>query len=415
MAKLHYEYEEGTKPDTVNQFMLQRVAVGALVLCIVNIGLFFASPLAKVNPDDLPAAHTWVWWATQEFLQQHRAPDVVMLGSSLLMHPVSRQDANYLGHDIDYVKHHRSNYMEDRLSEKGISGTICYNFALPGGMISDDYMVARTMFAAHKPAVIILGLSVRDFIDNGVHCAGATPAFKYLKRFTQIDDLVDVSMPQLWQRFDYLCGKFIYLWGKKLDLQVLLAEKCKSNLGPWYARMFPPSKLVQADPSRNQPSNLRAEVEAGMMIVQHDMPYSYEDNSQEYKKRYRSPNIAGLSVQKFFFEKLLQDTQRQGIKVVIFNMPLTPTNHRLMPKGSYENYLAMLHNQAQRYGCQLVDLDSTGDFKQDNYYDTAHMNASGGKRLVEAMVSTLTGNKELLAALQTGTGPKTVASQSHSY
>ena len=415
MHKLNLKFEEGIKPDVVNHFLLQRVALGAVVLCLVNVGLIFFSPLAKVDPDNLPAAHTWVWWATQEFLQQRKPPEVVMLGSSLLMHPVSRQDANYLGRDIDYVKHHRSNYMEEQLSKNGAPETVCYNFALPGGMISDDYMVARALFKTHKPSVIVLGLSVRDFIDNGVHCAGATPAFKYLKRFTPIDDLVDVSMPQLWQRFDYLCGKGIYLWGKKLDLQVMLAEEIKSLLAPVYARAFPPSRLAEADPSRNQPSNLRAEVEAGMMIVQHDMPYSYEDNSPEYKKRYRSPNLPGLAVQKFFFNKLLQDAQSQSIKVVIFNMPLTQTNHQLMPVGSYDNYLGILKTAAKQYGCQFVDLDETHQFVGDNYYDTAHMNASGGKRLVDAMAATLTGNDELLAALQQGAARKAVASQTRSY
>jgi hypothetical protein len=403
MANANYEFEEGVNPKKAVNFLRLNVMWGAVVLCLVNVGLLVWSPLAKVDPDNLPAAHTWVWWATQEFLHQPKAPDVVMLGSSLLMHPVSRQDANYLGQDIDYVKHHRSNYMEHLLADKGVKSSICYNFALPGGMVSDDYMVARAFFASHKPAVVVLGLSIRDFIDKGVHCAGATPAFKYLKRYTPIDDLVDVSMPQIWQRFDFVFGKGVYLWGKKLDLQVLLAEKTKSVLEPIYSRFCVPSQLAQADPARNQPSNLRAEVEEGMMIVKHDLPYTFEDNSAEYKKRYRSTNDKGFAVQQFFFNKLLQDCRAQGIKVVIFNMPLTNTNHTLMPAGSYEKYIATLQSAAKQYGCDFVDLDARGTFELPNYYDTSHMNATGGKRLIDQMVDHIAATPELLSALEHNT------------
>lgn len=395
-------------------FLQGPVMLGAVLLTLVNSLLLFMSPLSKVDPDSLPAAHTWVWWATEEFLSQTRAPDVVLLGSSLLMHPVSREDANFLGHDIDYVKHHRSNYLEHLLQQRGAPEVTCYNFALPGGMVSDDYMLTRALLVKRKPAVIVLGLSLRDFIDNGVHCAGATPAFKYLRRYTSIDDIADISMPQIWQKFDYVFGKAVYLWGKKLDLQVVLAEQTKQKLGPLYSKWFAPSALAAADPARNQPSNLRAEVEEGMMIVKHDQPYSYEDNSNEYKKRYRSPNERGCAVQSFFFDKLLQLANQTGIKVLIVNMPLTDVNHKLMPPGSYEHYLALLKDESARYNCTFVNLDDGHSFQRKDYYDTAHMNADGGKVLLHMLADDLTNTKPLFAALQQSSR-SAVASQGHAF
>jgi hypothetical protein len=402
MANVHYDFEEGYKPQALRQFFKLKVVLGMVVLLAVNAVLLLCSPLANVDPDNLPAAHTWVWWATQEFLAQQKPPDVVLLGSSLVMHPVSRQEANFLGKDIDYVKHHRSNYMENLLAKRGLPGAVCYNFALPGGMVSDDYMVARALLRQRKPAVMVLGLSIRDFIDNGVHCAGSTPAFKYLKRFTPIDDLVDISMPQIWQRFDYLCGKWLYLWGKKLDLQVLLAEQTKAIVGPFYAKYFAPSQLAKADPSRSLPSNLRAEVEEGMMIVQHDMPYSFEDNSAEYRKRYRSPNASGVSVQNYFFKRLLELAQKENIQVVLVNMPLTPANHKLMPPGSYEQYMDTLRRASAEFGYPLIDLDGGNAFALADYYDTSHMNASGGKKLVNLLVDALVEQPQMVAAIKRG-------------
>jgi hypothetical protein len=400
MAKLSYQFEEGTSAKGIKSFVRGPICLGIALLTAVNCLLLIFSPLAKVDPDSLPAAHTWVWWATQEFLAQNKAPDVVLLGSSLLMHPVSREDADFLCRDVDYVKHHRSNYLEYQLFRRGIDDTICYNFALPGGMVSDDYMVTRALLLKHKPAIIVLGLSLRDFIDNGVHCAGATPAFKYLKRFTSVDDIADISMPQIWQKFDFVFGKAVYLWGKKLDLQVVLAQQTKQLLSPYFQRWFAPSALAAADPARNQPSNLRAEVEEGMMIVQHNQPYSYEDNSAEYQKRYRSPNDKGVAVQNFFYDKLLQLANQNNIKVLIVNMPLTASNHNLMPRGSYEKYLAFLQAKSARYHCTFVNLDDGHTFEKSNYYDTAHMNSSGGKKLIDMLACELTEQTELANALK---------------
>ena len=79
----------------------------------------------------------------------------------------------------------------------------------------------------HKPEYVILGLSLRDFIDYAVKCPGTTPPFRYLQRFTDIDDIVNLAFPQFWQRFDYYFGKFFYPWAKSLIYKLLLAKKPK--------------------------------------------------------------------------------------------------------------------------------------------------------------------------------------------
>lgn len=410
---------ERKPPKGLMEVLRLPMVLCALMLVAVNGALLLAKPFAQVDPDSLPAAHTWVWWAAKEFQEMKKPPSVVLLGSSLVMHPVSRMDAQYLGKNIDYVKHHRSQYMEDCINKQlAVPDSGVYNFALPGGMVSDDYMVARALLnGQRKPAVMVLGLSVRDFIDNGVRCAGATPAFKYLKRYTTIDDLVDVAMPQIHQRSDYWLGNGIYLWGKKLDLQVMLSEKAKTTLTPVYAKIFAPSTLTAADTERNQPSNLRAEVEEGMMMIANDIPYSWEDNSAEYKRRYRSPNEKGFETQLWFFKKLCELGNERGIKIVIVNMPLTPQNHGLIPSGSYDKYVATLQSTAKTYGCDYLDLDGPSPKKFDlkDYYDTAHMNASGGHKLIDELVGFFGQRQPVITALQTVRKERSLASQGHSY
>lgn len=373
-----------------------------MLLLAGNIWLWQEKPLAKVDPESLPAAHTWVWWAAQEFLDQKKPQDVVLLGSSLVMHPVSRLDADYLNKDLDYVHHHTSQYLADGLSQNLKNEPLaCFNFALPGGMVSDDYIVYRSLFTGErKPKVIVLGLSLRDFIDNGVHCAAATPAFRYLNRFCNVDDIVDISMPQLFQRFDYWQGKTIYLWGKKLDLQVLLAENTKRTLGPTAAKVFYPSALNSLDLTRNLPSNARAEVEEGMFIVKSHQPYSFEDNSDEYRKRYRQGNESLFAIQTKFLEKLLDLAKKDEVKVILVNMPLTKANRALMPANYYERYVQLLQNCSQKWHIGFVDLNAQNKFNVKDFYDTSHMNGDGGKKLVDALIESITSDPQIASTLQ---------------
>lgn len=371
----------------------------AALLFGVNAALLCWKPLASVDPECLPAAHTWVWWATKEFNELKKAPDVVMLGSSLLMHPMARLDADLLGHDLNYVEHHRVNYIEQALQKSGTNADICYNFSLPGGMVSDDYLVLRALLdERRKPKVAVVVVSMRDFMDCQVHCIGTTQTFKFLARYSPIDDLIDISMPQIWQRFDYLVQKHNYLWGKKLDVQVLLSEKTKSTLTPIYSSIFPASRLAEADPTKNLPINLRSEVE--YFPVRSHEPVTWNDNSSEYKRRYRTANEKLFKTEDVFMHKLCELARQRNIQLMLVNVPLTPENHALMPAGTYEHYRAYLHETAKEQGVALVDLDGRPDFAHTDYYDSVHMNGTGGKKMADEIVRCLVNQPELVAALR---------------
>lgn len=371
----------------------------AAILLAVNAGFLVARPFSSVDPDSLPSAHTWVWWATKEFTDLPKAPDVVLLGSSMVMHPISRLDADLHQKNLDYVRHHRSNYIEQELRKSGLNSEVCYNFALPGGMMSDNYLIMRALMQGpRKPRVAVLAVSMRDFMDCCVRCVGATPAFKLLSRYTQLDDLVDISMPQLWQRFDYYAKKDVYLWGKKLDLQVLLSEQTKTVLGPVFASHFAPSKLAEADPTKNLPMNQRSEVEWFPVIA--NEPTYWNDNTPEYRKRYRHANDKLFDTEMVFLKKTAELARQNDIQLLIVNMPLTPENHALMPPSAYEHYRAALQSFSNQNGIAFVDLDGNPQFSKTDFYDTAHMNSRGGKKLANAILSALTSDQKLATALR---------------
>src|SRR5271154_5376666 len=90
------EYAAVSPGWTWSSIMQSPITIGLVLILLFNGVLLLWQPLDKVDPNKLPATHTWAWWATQEYLQTIPTPPVVLIGSSLFMHSVSRQDADFL-------------------------------------------------------------------------------------------------------------------------------------------------------------------------------------------------------------------------------------------------------------------------------------------------------------------------------
>lgn len=385
--------------------LTSQVAATLFVVAILNLALWYFQPFGSVDPAKLPSLHTWEWWRTQDYLRQKESPDVVLLGSSLIMNPVSILDADYLNKDIDAVHHPRCAYAEDRLANAlHVKDPVCFNFGLPGGMVSDDFMVARALFPRKKPKLLVVGLTLRDFIESHVQCASSTPTYHYFSHFFPVDDLVDQSMPEFWQRFDYWQGKLVYLLGKRLDAQLISAEKTKAFVAALFGAGSKQNPLdeIKIDHSANVARKLRSVAEEGEFILEANKPTPYEDNSGEYRTRFRRKNDKLFAAESFFLDRLLQFTQKEGIETVIVNMPLTTINMRIMPPGSYDKYMATVQNAAARYNCAFVDMNDFKTFAGVDFQDTAHMNANGGRKFVDQLVAAIEKNDKLAATLDAG-------------
>ena len=403
-----------------------RFASALFFVLVANALLSVSSPGLSVAAIDLPSSHTWEWWRSCSFLKRKSAPDVVLMGSSLMMIPVSVLDADYLGANLDAVFHDHSVYMEGLLSKRLISRNLiskslrpgvavdqsvsCFNFAVPGGMVSDDYMIQRALFKkTNAPKLIVLGLTLRDFIESHVPCAGATSTFKYFKRFFDIDDIVDIAMPQFWQRFDYWQSKLVYMVGERLNLQAEFSQLVRNNIQS-VAQIFGSEKFgfkfrasegvfSASDSTGNVARNLKSEAEPGDFVLKAGQIYPYEDNSSEYRKRFASPSEKLFGAEKSFLAKLLSEANQKGIKVILVNMPLTACNMALMPQGYYQRYLDTLRSEAGAAHDQVLDLNTGTKFGISDFRDTAHMNAKGGKKLIDSIVECMMQNESLVSDL----------------
>lgn len=392
------------------------ILCGLAIFACMTFLLSAFNPMKNVDPESLPSAHTWVWWTAKEYLEQKQAPDVVVVGPSLLMHPLARQDADYLNKEFDYVHHHQSQYLADTLSQSlGDAGKLsCFNFALPGALLSDDYLVVHGLLkGTRQPKVVVLGLGLRDFNDCLVNCPAATPPFKYLKRFSNIDDVVDLAMPQVWQRIDYWLGKAIYAHGRKLDIQVALTQLVKNGTANWCKESFPPCRLAEADPSRNMPGNMRSEVEEGMYMLRPHMPAEFEDNTREYQRRYRHANESLYKIQSAFLDKIMKDCHERNIRVLLVSLPVTEGNRKLMPAGYFDRYRQLMSATANKWNEKFVDMAADSEFVPTDFYDPVHMNASGGKRFCDKVANALSQRQDVVAAFAAKTRSQLAGKTEH--
>ncbi len=373
----------------------------AAFVLLVDIAILFLNPFGKVSPTTLPSPHSWEWWRTQSFLSAPKAPDVVLLGSSLVMIPMPMLDADYTNKPFDCVHHDHSLYMEDKLAELlGSKRLSCVNFGLPGGMISDDYMVARYLLTGEKkPKVVVLGITLRDFVEHHVQYPATSHPFKYFQQFMDIDDIVELAMPQVWQRADYFWGRNFVLWGKRLQMQASADQLCKQAISPLQSSQVAINPVTDAERNKTLAAKLKAIAEEGEFMMEPHKLTLFEDNTNEYRSRFKGDKEELYRAESAFLEKLLKLLRDRNIEVLVANMPLMPANLAVMPPGMYARYLATAKNFAAENDCQFLDLNDSNKFVITDFRDTAHMNGNGGKKFIDAVNEAIAEDSKLRVAI----------------
>lgn len=384
-----------SKRDALKSVFTKSSALAVVgVVLILNFALACLNPFGKRTLSDLPQDHSWISWTTADFVNQRRTPDLVFVGSSLLLHPLTMLDAHYLNRRIDYADYHRSAYTEDRVAvELGVDKPLAFNFAMPGGMISDDWIIVEAMIRSkRKPKIIVLGVCARDFMDCKVRCPGLMPTFRYLSKTIDMEPVLDLALPSLTDRTDFILGKVAYLWNSKPVMQAALRNKTIAALRflgvTCGASKFTPQQLEEL-----LTTDMSAELERGRMVEEPGAERSFVDNTMEYMQRYKDRHEKLFDIEKQFLEKLLSSAKVNDIKVIVVNMPLTSLNVKLMPPGTHDDYLQSVEMLSARYGAVFEDFNDDTRFPSSVFYDTVHMNSAGGKRFVDALVDVISEDK----------------------
>ncbi|HEY9785391.1 MAG TPA: hypothetical protein V6D17_08320 [Candidatus Obscuribacterales bacterium] len=380
-------------------------AVALFLFVAINAILAWTQPFAA-DPFAYPI-RTWSWWTTDTLRHDDAPINLAVLGSSLTVTALSESDAGYLGKKLDMASYRSAKFLDAQLSSKIGGNFRSLNLSSPGQMPSDAYLTLKTALALGKrPDVIVYGLAPRDFFDGTLADATQTEAFKVLERVVDATDCAQELASSPWSRLAQAAKERLYLlrlatdlqmWAQRLGERVLLAaglsapqksefqwtwkERCK--LLPFYHPM---------------------EVIPGMMLADNHatfLPHGVPPlDLASYRSRYRNPDFKIYAQQMHFVERLIALCHKENISIILVNMPIRQCNIDLLPPAMHAQYLSDLSAIAARRSVAFFNLCGSGDYKDEDYRDSVHLNATGGRKFVNQLVQMVAANDKTLAQLK---------------
>jgi hypothetical protein len=142
-------------------------------------------------------------------------------------------------------------------------------------------------------------------------------------------------------------------------------------------------------------------VEKGFWIAKPNAPFMFMADTDDLKKRFKTPNNPLFNNQKKWLELCLELCQQKGVKVALVNMPNTKIARSVMPPGVYERHVSCLKELSAKYDCLYVDADLPDCYGQKDFTDWCHLSADGGKKAFEIIAKTVGQDSPTVAKLST--------------
>ncbi len=339
----------------------------------------------------------WAWWTIDCLRHEKETHNVALMGSSLMVSAVAGCDANFLNKPLDLTAYHKASYLDKLLATKFGGEFDTYNLSAPGQMPSDAYLTLQAMVnTEHRPDAVIYGIAPRDFFDSFLSSPTDTEPFKYLKRVVNTDDVASGLYRSPIPHLDWLLQKNLYFYTYSLDLQMGLRHNLRKLIAVIVPQPQTNTPFTWYDRKKLLPTYLAGEYAPGCMVAgtltRAQASKQYVDNSAEYRERYKKPEPHIYQTQLYFLRKIAAYCRREKIKLVLVNMPLTELNISMLKPEAHTMYLKTIENFGVDQGIATFDLCDTQAFKQEDFHDTVHMNAFGGKKFFERLANVLAAN-----------------------
>jgi hypothetical protein len=389
-----------TKPEVLDEKIAGKRRSSKITASFVLLALVFFLVLDNVARFTFPywpmdhfnsPNRSWTWWAMRDFRAQKQRPDVVLLGSSLMVMALHGGDATAFGVIQNNALHHRAYLLEQLLKQSLHREYSIFSFAIAGQMVSDAYSITSCCLKGQqKPSYIIYGIAPRDFMDNTLPNPASTETFKYLSRVSDLSQIAMRARPSIWDRFDYWVGNVSFLYAHRNDILSLQHRYIKL--------FFAKTHLMEDLNLTHNPIALR---KLAMLEMPEDngvnevftCPYrpdeKFMDNSSEYRARYRSFNHKLFNEQSSYLTDLMTMCDKRGIKLIIVNMPVTSGNVQLMPPGFYSQYLETVKGMTSAHHQTFIDMNNPKEFPDNCFLDSVHLNGKGGVNFFGKLAQTL--------------------------
>jgi hypothetical protein len=393
------ETNKAGEPKKLSGLLSSRFTAAFVAFALLG-SVLAAQNFERLKPADF-AFNTWTTWAIKDFLARPKTPEVVFLGSSLMLVPLDGVDADYTNSTIDGAAHHRSKYFEDHFKQYSGRKVESFNFALPGEMPSDAYLITRFLLEGKNlPKVLVYGVGPRDFMDNLLPSPSATDPFQYLSRFGDWSDHSSLIVPDWQERFNFELTRLFYTYGQRSQFALDLNRATGGLLDKICPK--PPSKMTELEAyalRRNiMPDYRPYEVAPGTCLFRPTTDANrpkFLDNIDEYKKRYKTLKTETFNGQMSFLQDILAIAKIRGIHVMLYAMPITDINRSLLSDKSWELYRSRLRQVAATSGADasFIDVEESKAFKFADFQDTVHLHSGGGAKLLDLMAKSMAGDK----------------------
>ncbi len=307
-------------------------------------------------------------------------PDVILLGSSLVMFPFWAMDAAHNKQISDIFRYHKSEEMKKMLALAGCRQDTIFSLAVFGQMASDAYLISSEFVKDGKtPKVLVYGIAPRDFHDHSLASPMATFSFQKIVNLSNFPKYAGAFLPDFDKKADWLAMHLCYFYGKRWRLQMETDKAIN--------RIY--SSIGITDPNATKGDTAAA----GGFLMEGSTEDRWNNSVKEYVGRYKEIAEKDHALQMSFLKRTLSNMRERGVKVVLVNMPLTKRNLEILPKGWYQGYQKEIKAVANMPGVKLVDLGDAKEFDDNDYWDTTHLNHVGGRKLLNHVVPAV---KELI-------------------
>jgi hypothetical protein len=357
----------------------------------------FLALILFVNCVSLPAwqprdsrIQTWTTLAIADFLKPKNHFDLVFLGSSLMLTPLTLADTKVLNRTLDGATHHQSTCLEMFLKGQAIK---TFNFALPGEMPSDAFLIEKLLLKDERaPRLVVYGVGPRDFLDNLLDSPAATDPFQWLTRLPGGKPDSRFYGKEALQQSNFVLGEVLFGGHQR----ALLKDALTTSLANAIDRLVPLPEGVNHLSSRNVhallPQFEPMQIEVGECLFKPDLKDDegrFVNNLAEYVKRYRTLNLNTFNTQSDFLDQFLQLSKERGERVLLVGMPVTSINRRLISDSTFALYENTLKRVSRKNQAEFLNLEASGFFSDSDFGDTVHLNSGGGIKMLALLAKTI--------------------------
>ncbi len=389
--------------------MMSRFVIA--LLFFVSIGLLTTKviePIKDGNNSTESQEKTWTEWALTDFNRQKSNPArIVIIGSSLVLTPVNLADAHFHNHTVNGAIHHKSDLLKLLLAKQSNNETENFNFALPGLMPSDAYLITKLLLTGkNRPKLLIYGVGPRDFVDNVLAGATSTDPYRCLTKYLPSElanGSISLYRGKDWQsHLDYFLAQHFSIYGQRNEILAICAKEGESLytkasllIAGSDDSFLSRNKFTVADIHNLLPTYKPMAIGINQCLFQSTVQLEsdrFAKNLDEYRVRYRKLNWDTFTCQSRFFVETLKIAHDNDMRILVVAMPITSINKKLLPDyifALYRNNLAVL---SKSFGADFLDLDKTSCFNDQDFGDTVHLSTSGSIKMIKLIADHISAN-----------------------